>query len=126
MKPNVLSDNAYEVLGVPTGASPAAIKAAYARLVLLYHPDVVVPECRQAAERFFAKINSAYGVLSQAENRRRYDAWLERGIFPPLEQDLGGVTLPKLEDILGQLQTLNLPPLDTKPFLADLERYLIT
>lgn len=60
----------YEVLGVERTASPEEIKKAYRRLARELHPDVNPSE--DAAERF-KSVTHAYDVLSDAEQRERYD-----------------------------------------------------
>ena len=63
----------YETLGVDRHADAAAIKAAYRKLALKYHPDKN-PGNREAEDRFKA-INEAYAVLSDPEKRQRYDRY---------------------------------------------------
>lgn len=63
----------YQVLGVPSDADQAAIKAAYRKLALKYHPDRN-PGDKSAEERF-KQINEAYAVLSDPEKRSRYDRY---------------------------------------------------
>jgi molecular chaperone DnaJ len=60
----------YEVLGVARDASADDIKRAYRRLARELHPDVNPGE--DAAERF-KLVTHAYDVLSDADQRRRYD-----------------------------------------------------
>jgi curved DNA-binding protein len=67
----------YEVLGVPRGADPGAIKKAYRRLALKWHPDRHGDEGRAAAEVQFKRLNEAYEVLSDPEKRARYDRFGE-------------------------------------------------
>lgn len=60
----------YEVLGVDKNASEAEIKSAFRRLAKKYHPDV----CKEAdgAEKF-KEAQEAYAVLSDKEQRSKYD-----------------------------------------------------
>lgn len=61
----------YKVLGVERKADEKAIKAAYRKLARQYHPDVNPGD--KEAEKRFQEINEAYEVLSDAENRQKYD-----------------------------------------------------
>lgn len=67
----------YETLNVPRDASPEQIRSTYRILVQLFHPDrlqQVNPTVRQYAEEQLKRINEAYAVLSDPEQRARYDA----------------------------------------------------
>lgn len=61
----------YQILGVSKKASEKEIKRAYRKLAQQYHPDKN-PGNNTAEEKFKA-INEAYEVLSNAENRSKYD-----------------------------------------------------
>ncbi len=61
----------YEVLGVKKDASDADLKKAYRNLAKKLHPDVN-PGDKQAEEKF-KELNEAYEVLSDAQQRARYD-----------------------------------------------------
>ncbi len=63
----------YKVLGISRSASEREIKQAYRRLARQYHPDVN-PGDKSAEERF-KQINEAYEVLSDKENRQKYDQY---------------------------------------------------
>jgi curved DNA-binding protein len=74
----------YEVLGVDRKASPEEIQKAYRKLARKYHPDI--NKTKEAEDRF-KEINEANEVLSDADNRKRYDAlganWKEGQDFQP-------------------------------------------
>jgi molecular chaperone DnaJ len=63
----------YELLGVDRGASDAAIKAAYRRLAMQYHPDRN-GGCNDSAEKFKA-LSEAYDVLKDPQKRAAYDRY---------------------------------------------------
>ena len=61
----------YEVLGVPRGASAAAIKSAYRKLAKKHHPDNNKADPK-AAERF-SEINSANEIVGDEDKRKQFD-----------------------------------------------------
>ncbi len=61
----------YEVLGVPRGASAAAIKSAYRKLAKKHHPDSNKDDPKAAAR--FSEINSANEIIGDAEKRKQFD-----------------------------------------------------
>lgn len=74
--------NYYETLGVSPSASSAEIKQAYRRLVKQYHPDL--NQNRAAADKM-VRINAAYEVLGDSQQRRSYDSrrFGDRGVKSP-------------------------------------------
>jgi molecular chaperone DnaJ len=63
--------NPYEILGVAKDADDAAIKRAYRKQVLKYHPDKNPGD--KAAEEKFKEINNAFDVLKDPQKRAAYD-----------------------------------------------------
>lgn len=63
--------NYYKILGVPRTADKKAIKSAYRKLALEWHPDK--NEDKEKAEQMFQDISEAYEVLSDEEMRAKYD-----------------------------------------------------
>lgn len=64
----------YEILGVSRRARPDSVRSAYRRLAQRYHPDKMPGNAR--AERVMAALNEAYAVLSDPQQRARYDQWI--------------------------------------------------
>ena len=62
----------YKILGVTKGVSDADLKKAYRKLAKANHPDLHPGD--QAAESRFKDISEAYDVLSDATERKEYDA----------------------------------------------------
>lgn len=65
----------YKVLGVAKTATEADIKKAYRKLARKYHPDLNPND--KEAEQKFKELNEANEVLSNAENRKKYDQYGE-------------------------------------------------
>lgn len=63
----------YEILGIPRDASQQDIKKAYRKLARKHHPDLHADEDKGKAEKEIKKINEAYAVLGDTENRAKYD-----------------------------------------------------
>ncbi len=63
----------YETLGVARGADANAIKSAYRKLAMKFHPDRNQGEAE--AEHKFKEINEAYEVLKDQQKRAAYDQY---------------------------------------------------
>ena len=89
----------YEVLGVPREADAKAIKDAFRKLALKYHPD----RNKEAdAEERFKEIAEAYAVLSDPKKRADYDVGGFAGLQGVRPEDLfGGIDFNDLFGGLG-------------------------
>jgi tetratricopeptide (TPR) repeat protein len=71
------TEDLFALLGVPPGAEPAAVKAAFYELSRRYHPDRFfgrnLGSFRPRLERIFRRLNEAHATLTEPEKRR---AWL--------------------------------------------------
>jgi curved DNA-binding protein len=63
----------YKTLGVDKNATADAIKKAYRKLAMKYHPDHAKGD--KTAEERFKSITEAYAVLSDPEKRKQYDTF---------------------------------------------------
>lgn len=68
----------YDILGVDSDASEKEIKKAYRKKAMEYHPDRNPDD--PEAEKKFKEASEAYEVLSDAEQRRRYDQFGHEGV----------------------------------------------
>jgi molecular chaperone DnaJ len=85
----------YEVLGVPKDVDSAALKKAFRKLALKYHPDRNPDD--PEAEAAFKEVAEAYEVLSDDQKRQVYDRFGHQGLSG------GGFGGPQnVDDILSQ------------------------
>src|SRR5882762_4280018 len=92
----------YEVLGVARGASDQELKTAYRRLAHQYHPDK--NQTDPTAEERFKETAEAYAVLSDTEQRQRYDRFGHAGVSSSAASAAWGAPgFGGIEDILGDL-----------------------
>ena len=73
MPPRPPDADYYRVLGVKPSTSAAEIKKAYRKLAIKHHPDKQRPGKAEAATKKLARINEAYTVLGDADQRRMHD-----------------------------------------------------
>lgn len=96
-----LEKDFYEVLGVDKDADDAAIRKAYRKLARKWHPDQNPGD--EAAEARFKEIGEAYAVLSDAEQRRQYDAIRAMAGGARFSSGPGGTGAGGFEDMLSGL-----------------------
>ncbi|KNZ75090.1 Chaperone protein dnaJ 1 [Termitomyces sp. J132] len=84
-----MATNLYETLGISKSATPEQVRKAYKKKALETHPDRLGPGVSSAdkaqSEDFFRKVNNAYEVLRDPQNRRIYD---QHGVWPPPEASM--------------------------------------
>jgi len=105
----------YEILGVSRDVDEKAIKRAYRRLAMKYHPDRNPGKEKEANDKF-KEINEAYAVLGDPEKRKQYDQFgtvgdvgdifsspYTRTTFEDLMKRFGGshLSFDFLDDIFG-------------------------
>ena len=93
----------YEVLAVSRTATDQEIKSAYRRLAVKYHPDKNPND--DGAEEKFKEAAEAYSVLSNPEQRQRYDRFGHAGVSSGAAGAgaWGAPGFGGIEDILGDL-----------------------
>jgi molecular chaperone DnaJ len=93
----------YEVFAVSRTATDQEIKSAYRRLAVKYHPDKNPNDA--TAEEKFKEAAEAYSVLSNPEQRKRYDRFGHAGVSSGAAGagSWGAPGFGGIEDILGDL-----------------------
>lgn len=74
----------YKILGVSPSASTRAIKKAYLKRALQYHPDMVDFHEKKAAEEQFKRIKDAYEVLSSGKKSQQ-----QNNKYPEKQEETG-------------------------------------
>jgi hypothetical protein len=80
------SQDYYKTLGLQRGASDDAIKKAYRKKAMEWHPDTNAGR-REEAEETFKTISEAYHVLSDKTKRQQYDTF---GSYSDQQNPFGG------------------------------------
>ncbi len=90
----------YDILGVEKTADEKAIKKAYRKIALQYHPDRN-PDDKEAEEKF-KEAAEAYEILSDADKRARYDRFGHQGVGGASGGGGGGFGGMNMDDIFDQ------------------------
>jgi len=77
LQKNVMARDLYSILGVAKDADEDAIKKAFRKLAVQYHPD---KNPGKASEAKFKEINRAHEVLSDKDKRALYDEFGEQSL----------------------------------------------
>ena len=103
----------YRILGVSRDADASAIKGAYRNLAKTLHPDRNPHE--PYTGELLQRVNAAYQVLSDPEQRRRYDAQLALVAEPVAKVSNEGIDAT-VETFVAKLEA------ELKPLPFDLQR----
>jgi DnaJ-domain-containing protein 1 len=81
----------FELLGVSQDASPEAVRSSYFNLARKLHPDRLaslgIDDPKRGAQRLFAQINTAFGVLSDPNRRQEYIELAQRGGVSAVQEE---------------------------------------
>lgn len=92
----------YEVLGIAKDANEAAIKKAFKRMAMKFHPDR--NQDNPEAEDKFKEAKEAYDILSDAQKRAAYDQYGHAGVDPSAGGGYGGgAGAGNFSDIFGDV-----------------------
>ena len=78
----------YEILGLDKSADADAIKRAYRQQAKKYHPDLHPGDAE--AEKNFKEVNEAYSILSDPEQKAKYDQFGHAAFDPTAGGGYGG------------------------------------
>jgi hypothetical protein len=116
-----VSQNHYQVLGVPASASAEAIKQAYRRLANQLHPDKHGGDPRY--EEQFKVVAIAYRVLSDPGRRAQYDYQLQQATYSAESQRRAADQAASGPSVYKMPPPTPTPPLRTRPPAGSRERH---
>lgn len=91
----------YEILEVGKSADADAIKKAYRKVAMKYHPDRNPGD--KAAEEKFKEAAEAYEVLSDADKKARYDRYGHAGVDPNSGYGGAGMSMDDIFSHFGDI-----------------------
>ena len=103
----------YEVLGVPRGASAAAIKSAYRKLAKKHHPDSNKNDPKAASR--FSEINSANEIIGDEDKRKQFDRGEIDAEGKPRFQGFSGAALAAAIRVAAPVEPAALRPTASVP-----------
>jgi molecular chaperone DnaJ len=98
---NATKRDYYEILSVSRDCDDGALKSAYRKMALKYHPDRNPND--QDAEEKFKEAAEAYSVLSDPQKRAAYDRYGHQGLQGMGAQGFDPSAFTDFGDILGDL-----------------------
>ncbi|CAN0066193.1 unnamed protein product [Ectocarpus fasciculatus] len=87
--PKIDSESYYRRLGLPSNASEDAIKKAFRKLALKYHPD---KNKSDGAAHSFRLVSEAYRILTSPDSKQQYDRTRRYTIETPPSNGGGGAS----------------------------------
>lgn len=102
-----MSDDYYEVLGVPRTATEEDIRKGYRKQALRWHPDKN-PNNKEQAEERFKLVSEAYEILSNKDKRQVYDRYGKEGLSAR-PTDGGGEFAADVFDMFSSSQNFRSP-----------------
>ncbi|KAI5054508.1 hypothetical protein GOP47_0030603, partial [Adiantum capillus-veneris] len=111
----------YAILGLNSDASPDAIRAAYKKLAMKWHPDKCNAKDRAKGNLKFQEIQEAYTVLSDERKKMLYDS----GLYYPDddEEDIEGLS-SFLNEMTGMMA--NVQDSEKMNSLEDLQQLFVS
>ncbi|KAK4694065.1 hypothetical protein P7C70_g8809, partial [Phenoliferia sp. Uapishka_3] len=94
----------YAILNLPLTATSSEIQSSYRRLAPLLHPDRhPSPSQKQAADRSFQLLQTAFEVLSDPHKRAIYDQFGQAGLKVGMEIQVKGKTAKEMREEFEKL-----------------------
>ena len=117
-----MSQNHYQVLGVPASASAEVIKQAYRRLANQLHPDKHGGDSR--FEEQFKAVATAYRVLGDPGRRAQYDFQLQQATqYADTQRRAAAEAAAGGPSVYNVPPPMAAPPLRTRPPAGSRERH---